>query len=599
MKPRIVFVSSLSLTLLACVGEQNTQQSTLVEPVQQPIVDSQPMVAEKNARAPVSRADAGVYPGSLPGTYPSTHPRSYPKTHPGAHLQMGFAAPKAVGVPGYPMPSLKRTAPQLEREVYEGLPPNGVRQVAEHPVSTFSVDVDTGAYANVRRYLMQGKLPPTAAVRSEELLNYFSYADPVPNETDKTPFKVSSEISTTPWNPDTRLLRVALKAKGVGSAMAKPANLVFLVDVSGSMHSADKLPLLKQSLRMLVRELGEQDKVSLVVYAGASGVVLEPTGGHKKVKIEQALQQLRAGGSTNGGEGIRLAYAKAKEAFIPGGINRVILATDGDFNVGTVNHEALLDLVEQQRKAGIALTTLGFGQGNYNDHLMEQLADHGDGNHAYIDSLLEARKVLVEERGSTLQTLARDVKIQIEFNPQWVDEYRLIGYENRVLAREDFNNDAVDAGEMGAGHSVVALYEVALRGEDGQRIDALRYVDSGDKLSQESAKSDELAFVKLRYKTPQGGASRLLTHAVNQSAVDVLDATSVDFRFTAAVAAFAQKLRGGKYLQDYDYPQIRQLATDARGADQGGYRADFLRLVGLAESLQPMQVSQLHETGQQ
>jgi len=476
------------------------------------------------------------------------------------------------------------TAERLDRENYHHFDDNPLKLVAEKPVSTFSIDVDTGAYANVRRMLMEGRLPPSDAVRAEELINYFGYADPVPGQGER-PFNVNLQLGPTPWNANTHLLRIAVKAQEVETEGLPPVNLVFLADVSGSMNAPNKLPLLKRSLQMLSREMDKDDRVSIVVYAGASGVVLEPTAGDQSATIEQALEKLSAGGSTNGGAGIRLAYAKAREAFIDGGINRVILATDGDFNVGTVNHQALLDLIEQQRNAGIALTTLGFGSGNYNDHLMEQLADHGNGNYAYIDSLLEARKVLVEQIGGTLLTVAKDVKIQVEFNPAWVEEYRLIGYENRALRREDFNNDKVDAGEIGAGHSVVALYEIALKGEKGERVDPLRYAR---KHEPHMAYTDEIAFVKLRYKQPGKTSSQLIEYPLERSdGVSRLAETTDDYRFSAAVAAFAQRLRGGKYLEGFDYPQIIELARHSRGKDARGYRSDFLRMAGLARSLQP------------
>ena len=496
---------------------------------------------------------------------PSLRPRAFMASPP-----MGAPAPLVI-------------QQEVDREQYASIEDNPVKRVAEQPVSTFSIDVDTGAYANVRRMLMEGRLPPSDAVRIEELVNYFSYADPAP--ADETPFRVNMEFGPNPWNARTHLLRVAIKARQVETAALPPANLVFLVDVSGSMHAQDKLPLLKRSLNLLARELDGDDKVSIVVYAGASGVVLEPTPGDQAAAIEQALAQLQAGGSTNGGEGIRLAYAKARESFIDGGINRVLIATDGDFNVGTVDHQALLDLVEREREAGISLTTLGFGRGNYNDHLMEQLADHGNGNHAYIDSLLEARKVLVEQMGGTLHTLAKDVKIQIEFNPARVSEYRLIGYENRLLAREDFNNDQVDAGEVGAGHSVMALYEVALVGEGGERIEPLRYANAAPAADPGS---HELAFVRLRYKQPDQSHSRLLSYPLHaDDKLASLAQTSDDYRFSAAVAAFGQKLRGGKYLQGFDYGRIIELARASRGDDRHGYRSDFLRIAGLAQSLQP------------
>jgi Ca-activated chloride channel family protein len=481
--------------------------------------------------------------------------------------------------------SIRPPSEPLDRENYAHFKDNPLKRAAEFPVSTFSIDVDSASYANLRRILNEGRLPPMDAVRVEEMINYFNYEDVAAEQRD-TPFGITTEIAANPWNPETKLLRIGIKAWQPRQSEMPPANLVFLVDVSGSMHSPDKLPLLKRSLRLLSRSLDADDRVSLVVYAGASGVVLEPTPGNQRATIEQALQQLSAGGSTNGGAGIRLAYAKAREAFIEGGINRAILATDGDFNVGTVNHQALIDLIKQQRQAGIALTTLGFGGGNYNDHLMEQLADQGDGNYAYIDSLMEARKVLVRELGATLQTVAKDVKIQIEFNPEHVTVYRLVGYENRLLAREDFNNDKVDAGEIGAGHSISALYEISLSGSTGQRIEPLRYAQGQVK---SAGKSDELAFLKLRFKHPGETESELIeTPILASQIVQDLSSSSDDFRFAAAVAAFGQSLHGGKYLKDMGYDEMIELARGARGNDPDGERAEFVRLLGLARDLSPM-----------
>jgi Ca-activated chloride channel family protein len=358
---------------------------------------------------------------------------------------------------------------------------------------------------------------------------------------------------------------------------------VFLIDVSGSMTSQDKLPLLKSALKLLTRQMRKEDRISLVVYAGASGVVLEPTSGDEKAKILRALEALSAGGSTNGASGIRLAYQMAGQGRIEDGINRVILATDGDFNVGTVNFEALKDLIEEKRKSGVSLTTLGFGTGNYNDRLMEQLADAGNGNYAYIDTLNEAQKVLVDELGSTLQTIAKDVKIQIEFNPAVVVEYRLIGYENRMLRREDFNNDKIDAGDIGAGHTVTALYEITLAGEGGNRIEPLRY---GNADTAKPVKGRELALLRLRYKAPDGDTSRLIERPIAKAGMKTrLDATSERYRFAAAVAGFGQLLRGGDYLEQFGYAEILDLARQARGDDPFGYRGEFLSLVNLAQSL--------------
>lgn len=467
------------------------------------------------------------------------------------------------------------------RENYAHYDSNPLHRVAEEPVSTFSVDVDTGSYANVRRLLNAGALPPQDAVRVEEMINYFDYAYPVPASRD-TPFNVVTEIAPTPWNPDTLLLHVGIKAYEVDPAQVPAANLVFLVDVSGSMNSPDKLGLLKSAFKLLARQLRPQDRVSIVVYAGAAGLVLNGVTGDHKGEILAALEQLQAGGSTNGGEGIRLAYALAEQHYIKGGINRILLATDGDFNVGTVDFESLVSLAEERRRDGVSLTTLGFGTGNYNDQLAEQLADAGNGNYAYIDTLNEGRKVLVDQLTSTLMTVAKDVKIQIEFNPRVVAEYRLIGYENRMLRREDFNNDKVDAGEIGAGHTVTALYEIALAGAKGRRTDPLRYTNT----PPPTGTTNELAFLRLRYKAPDGDQSRLMEQPIARDDIqqDWQDADD-SFRFAAAVAAFGQALRGGDYLKDYTYADIETLAEGARGRDAGGFRGEFLGLVRLAESL--------------
>ncbi len=481
----------------------------------------------------------------------------------------------------------------VDRERYATFEGHGITRVDAQPVSTFSIDVDTGSYSNVRRMLQEGRLPPRDAVRAEELINYFRYAD-APPEDAAQPFRVHTEIAPTPWNADTLLLRIALKAREVPAAELPPSNLVFLVDVSGSMNSADKLPLLKRSIRLLTRQMDADDRITLVVYAGAAGVVLEPTAGDQHATIEAALDKLQAGGSTHGSAGIALAYAKAREGFITGGINRVILATDGDFNVGTVDQRALLDLVERERRAGVALSTLGFGRGNLNDSLMEQLADHGNGSYAYIDTLLEAHKVLVEQMGGTLLTLAKDVKIQVEFNPARVAEYRLVGYENRMLRREDFNNDRVDAGEIGAGHSIVALYELTPVGSPGGLIDPLRYATAEASATAVTGHGDEYAFVRLRYKAPGADESALLSQPVTAAMrTTALADSSDDLRFSAAVAAFAQQLRGADYFGDFGYADILALARGSRGADDHGYRADFIRLVGLAQSLdrQPAEVA--------
>ena len=476
---------------------------------------------------------------------------------------------------------LRPAAEPVDRENYQHFENNPLKLALEQPVSTFSIDVDTGAYSNLRRMLNQGRLPVKDAVRVEELLNYFDYSYPAPN-TLAQPFSVITEVGPNPWNTSTKLLHIGIKGYAVAAADIPAANLVFLIDVSGSMQSADKLELLKKGLGMLSKQMRKQDRVSIVVYAGASGVILEPTPGNETFKITHALEQLTAGGSTNGAAGIRLAYQVAESAFIKDGVNRILLATDGDFNVGTTSFEQLMDLVEEKRKSGIGLSTLGFGSGNYNDHLAEQLANRGNGSYAYIDTLNEANKVLVDQLSSTLLTIAKDVKIQLEFNPAVVAEYRLVGYENRMLKREDFNNDKIDAGEIGAGHSVTALYEITLQGADGQRVDALRY---GQALPAAQNK-DELAYLKLRYKKPGEDSSRLIESSIKTR--DILTAqsdSSEHYRFAAAVAGFGQLLRGGEYLQNFSYDDVLALSRKARGNDANGYRGEFIQLVKLAQTL--------------
>ena len=457
-------------------------------------------------------------------------------------------------------------------EKYAAHDDNPVHRTTEQPVSTFSIDVDTGSYANVRRMLNDGARPPADAVRAEEMINYFRYGHPAPVSPD-VPFRVTTELAAAPWNAKRQLLMIGIKGYDVPKATLPPANLVLLIDTSGSMNTPDKLPLLKQSFAQLVEQLRPQDRVSMVVYAGSAGLVLEPTSGADKARILAALDGLQAGGSTNGGAGIELAYAMAKQAYVKDGVNRVILATDGDFNVGTVDRKALETLVADQRRHGIALTTLGFGQGNYNDAMAERLADAGDGNHAYIDTLLEARKVLVEEMSSTLLTIARDVKVQVEFNPAVVAEYRLVGYANRMLREEDFANDRVDAGDIGAGHEVTALYEIALAGSGGERLPPLRY---GDRPAT-AAHGGELAHLRLRYKLPAGERSHLIEVPLRRD--DIRPQPGEALRFAATVAAFADALRGGHHLGDWDWDAISASARATRGDDRWGLRGEFATLV--------------------
>ncbi|NMZ13657.1 VWA domain-containing protein [Pseudomonas proteolytica] len=479
-----------------------------------------------------------------------------------------------------PAPMARHDAVAMEyraepREQYQHLPDNPVHSVAQTPVSTFSIDVDTGSYANVRRFLNQGQLPPEGAVRLEEMVNYFPYDYALP--TDGSPFGVTTEVAPAPWNPNTRLLRIGIKASERAVAELAPANLVFLVDVSGSMDRREGLPLVKSTLKLLVDQLRAQDRVSLVVYAGESRVVLKPTSGGDKAKIRNAIDQLTAGGSTAGASGIELAYQMAREGFIDKGINRILLATDGDFNVGISDFDSLKQMAVDQRKTGVSLTTLGFGVGNYNEHLMEQLADAGDGNYAYIDNLREARKVLVEQLSSTLAVVTRDVKLQVEFNPAQVSEYRLLGYENRALKREDFSNDKVDAGEIGAGHTVTALYEIVPKGAKGW-LEPLRYAPA----PAAEGNAAELAMLRVRYKPAAGGSSRLIEHPINSTQ----QAASDDLRFAAAVAAFAQQLKGdGRYTGTMSLKDTATLARSARGDDPYGLRNEFVQLVELAQSL--------------
>jgi len=461
---------------------------------------------------------------------------------------------------------------------------NPIKRVLEAPVSTFSIDVDTGAYANIRRFLNFGAMPPADAVRIEEMINYFDYDYPAPADK-RVPFKVSIEAAPTFWNKNTFLLQIGIKGFELKPEKRPAANLVFLIDVSGSMNEPNKLPLLISALRLLTAQLTAKDRVSIVVYAGREAVVLEPTPGNEQATILAALAQLQAGGTTAGEAGIKLAYAMAEKGRIKEGINRVILATDGDFNVGVTSVEALKDLVRRKRASGITLTTLGFGSGNYNDELMEQIADIGNGIYAYIDSLLEAKKVLVKEMSGTLFTIAKDVKVQIEFNPAVVAEYRLIGYVNRALRREDFKNDKVDAGDLGAGHTVTALYEIALVGGKGVQLEPLRYAKPKTASALDTA---ELGFLKLRYKLPKESRSRLMSVSLPSQLTKPSNrkAASDNIRFTGAVAAFGQLLRGGKYIGGFSYENVIGLAKSARGEDEHGYRAEFVSLVEIAKSIE-------------
>jgi Ca-activated chloride channel family protein len=464
-------------------------------------------------------------------------------------------------------------------EEYEAIEENGFRDALKNPLSTFSIDVDAASYSNMRRFLNQGQMPPKDAVRIEEMVNYFTYDYPQPTSND--PFSITTEMSDCPWNKNHRLVHIGLQGKEIPTQNLPASNLVFLVDVSGSMDSPEKLPLLKSAFSMLLGQLRPQDRVAIVVYAGAAGLVLPSTSGSHKEEILDAIERLEAGGSTAGGAGIELAYKIAKENFIKEGNNRVILATDGDFNVGVSSNAAMERLIEQKRETGIFLTVLGFGMGNYKDSKMEILADKGNGNYAYIDNMMEARKVLVNEFGGTLFTIAKDVKIQVEFNPAKVKAYRLVGYENRALKNEDFNNDKKDAGELGAGHTVTALYELipADAKDTDQEVpgtDELKY--QKNKIAPAAFTSKELMTLKLRYKQPNSEISQLLTKSLINEPV-ALSKTSDNFRFSAAVAGFGMLLRNSEFKGQTNYTDIVNMAEGAKGADKEGYRTEFINLV--------------------
>ena len=480
-----------------------------------------------------------------------------------------------------PAPAPTTAATDFNTESYSRIVDNQFVSPRSAPLSTFSVDVDTASYSNVRRFIEQGALPPADAVRIEELVNYvtYDYAEPKGDE----PFSVTTELSTAPWNPEHRLLLVGVQGKRISPRELPPRNLVFLVDVSGSMNEPNKLPLLKYALRELVDTLGAKDRVSLVVYAGASGVVLNPTPASEKQTILSALDRLEAGGGTNGADGINAAYALAERAFDPHGVNRVVLATDGDFNLGVSSEGELVRLIEAKRTKGVSLSVLGFGMGNYKDSNLEKLADHGNGNYAYIDSRAEARKVLVEQGGSTLVTIAKDVKIQVEWNPAHAASYRLIGYENRALAAQDFNDDKKDAGDIGAGHSVTALYEIVppLATSTHTNVDPLKYQNSS---ASNAAASSELATIKLRYKRPRTDSSILSSFVVEDKVRPLAD-TSNNFRFASAVADFGMLLRKSEHKGAASYALARKLAEGARGEDRANYRAGFINLLARAEHL--------------
>jgi Ca-activated chloride channel family protein len=495
----------------------------------------------------------------------------------------GLTPMKAAAVPLYqemtdhnPVPLYP---PQFQRESYDAITETPFITTLNDPLSTFSTDVDTASYANVRRWLQGGTLPPVGSVRIEEMINYFSYQYPEP---ENGPIGISAELGPCPWQSGNKLVRIGVKGKAVDAQNIPPSNLVFLIDVSGSMNQDKKLPLLQQSMLMLAGELTEQDRVAIVAYAGADRVVLPPTAGDQKETIQKAITSLSSGGATHASSGILTAYRLARQNFIINGNNRIILASDGDFNVGVTSRDELERLVAKERDSGVFLTVLGFGIGNYHDDTMEILADKGNGNYSYIDSLLEAKKVLIKERAGTLFTLARDVKLQIEFNPAHVGAYRLIGYENRALTDEDFNNDARDAGEIGAGHTVTALYELVPAGSpDIPRVDPLKY----QHITPSTDSSGEVLTVKLRYKPLNSNTSRMLTTTVTENST-TLKSTSDDFRFAATVAGFGMLLRHSEHAGSLTYSRLITLARESRGADIEGYRAELAQLLEMGQLLQ-------------
>ncbi len=529
-----------------------------------------------------------VLPGCSGPSGKETQPSPYvtAERHKAAKMDMSTGAayePEEILPPGE---SYRDPSAEFNRDSYNQINENSFRDVKSAPLSTFSIDVDTASYSNVRRYVQEGNLPPVDAVRTEELINYFNYSYEPPAKGDTHPFAVHTELARSPWSNENYLLRIGIKARNVDIVKMPPRNLVFLLDVSGSMMGEDRLGLVKKAMKMLVEQLGDNDRVAIVVYAGADGVVLEPTPGSNKQKIMEALDNLSAGGSTNGGAGIERAYKLAQQNFRKEGVNRVILATDGDFNVGVSDEGSLVRLIEKKRQSGVFLTVLGFGRGNLQDDKMEQLANKGNGNFAYIDSISEAKKVLVHESASTLVSVAKDVKIQVEFNPGEVASYRLIGYENRLLNDEDFNDDTKDAGEIGAGHTVTALYEIVPAGQPGTggSVDPLKY-QADPKLTVAASKG-ELATVKIRYKQPDADKSILLSHTVYARPVEFA-AASEDLRFASSVAMYALVVRDSKYKGNASFDKAYETARAALGKDPHAHRAEFLTIIRNTQDIKP------------
>lgn len=591
------------------VAPQQTEQQAIAEPVAPEPADTRmqadtsvantvPMVAPKTVAAPppavgeiAGDADDGL--ADMEMARQEAAPVAGGVVAPAPMATMapsGVALSQSDSYMAMPAPSILAQPTEPTGDEFTSFDEQRLKVAADEPVSTFSIDVDTASYSYVRRMIEDGYVPEPDAVRIEEMLNYFPY-DYAAADSAAVPFKPTMAVYPTPWNPKTQLLHIGIKGYVPPVTEDKPSNLVFLIDTSGSMDEPDKLPLLKRAFALLVDQLSANDTVSIVVYAGSAGVVLEPTAATEKAKILGALDDLAAGGSTAGAEGIELAYRLADEAKVDGGNNRVILATDGDFNVGIDNPEDLEDFIKGKRDSGVTLSVLGFGQGNLDDATMQALAQNGNGNASYISSFREAQKVLVDEMGGTLDMIAKDVKIQIEFNPAVVAEYRLIGYETRALNREDFNNDAVDAGDIGAGHTVTAIYEITPAGSGAELVDPLRYgADEGADLPAVATgpAPTEYGFLKMRYKLPDSDVSQLIEQPVTTSVVyGDIGEVSDDMRFAAAVAAYGQKLKGSDYGNAMSWAQIADLARSGKGADESGYRAEFIQLIKTTSLLKP------------
>ena len=533
-----------------------------------------------SSKQPGETTVENVVPPPPPPPAPPPPPPPPPKASGVMDMQRAVSPSQAYSPT--PMPIME--PPPVDRERYEDVDDNPVKRVADEPVSTFSVDVDTASYARTRRFLTDGTLPPKDAVRVEELINYFDYSYPLPEAADP-PFSTNVSVVPSPWKSGNELIQIGLQGYNIEADERPAMNLTLLVDVSGSMSSPDKLPLAKKALGMLVDNMSEKDTISVAVYAGAAGMVLEPTPGNKKSKIMAALEGMAAGGSTAGGEGLRLAYSLAEQNFDEDSVNRVMLLTDGDFNVGVTSDERLEDFVSRKRDSGVFLSVMGFGRGNYNDAMMQKIAQAGNGMAAYVDTVNEARKLLNDDLSGSLFTIAKDVKIQVEFNPAKVSEYRLIGYETRMLDEADFNNDKVDAGEIGAGHTVTALYEVTPVGADSALTGERRY--EGNKSGETNADpSAEYGFLKLRYKLPDEDTSKLIEVPItNDLAFETLDEAPLYTRFATAVAGFGQLLKGSSFISDdFDYDSVIELALDARGEDAFGYRSEFVQLARSAKT---------------